>query len=193
MSTNIAVIMGHPSSASYCSALSAAYMKGAIASGADIRMIDLSKMQFDPILKHGFHERTPLEEDLLVAQEIIQWAHHLVFVYPTWWGTMPALLKGFIDRVFLPGFAFKYRTDSKLWDKLLKGKSARLIVTMDTPSWYNRMIYRQSGYKVMKRSILQFCGINPVEITELSPIKTSSAQVRSKWLGQVEKLGSELK
>jgi NAD(P)H dehydrogenase (quinone) len=191
MSTNIAMIMGHPNSESYCAALSAAYIKGAAASGANVRIIDLSKIQFDPNLKYGYQQRTQLEEDLVLAQEIIKWADHLVFVYPTWWGTMPALLKGFIDRVFLPGFAFKSRPNSIFWDKLLKGKSARLIVTTDTPSWYNRFVYGQPGHRAMKRTTLQFCGINPVRITEIGPVKSSQEQARSNWLAKVEQLGSK--
>ncbi|SDI57973.1 Flavodoxin-like fold [Paenibacillus naphthalenovorans] len=138
MKTNILVITGHPYSQSFCSALSDAYAEGASGNGGQIRRIDLSKISFDPNLEFGYHKRIELEDDLKEAQEMICWAHHLVFVYPTWWGTMPAILKGFIDRVFLPGFAFKYREHSSLWDKLLTGKSAHLIVTMDTPSWYNR-------------------------------------------------------
>lgn len=107
-------------------------------------------------------------------------------------GTMPAILKGFIDRIFLPGFAFKYRNHSSLWDKLLKGKTAHLIVTSDTPSWYNKLIYRSAGHSVMKRNILQFCGITPVRITEVGPVKPSSEQQRAKWLNKVQRLGSKL-
>ncbi|WP_028558992.1 NAD(P)H-dependent oxidoreductase [Paenibacillus pinihumi] len=192
MKTNhIAIIIGHPDSASYCSALAAAYAKGANASGADVRFIDLSRISFNPNLEYGYRKRTELEADLLEAQDTIRWADHLVFVYPIWWGTMPAILKGFIDRVFLPGFAYKYRPNSMLWDKLLEGKSARLIVTMDTPPWYNRLVYRQAGHTVMKRATLQFCGIKPVRITEIGPVKGSSDQKRAQWLSRIEALGAK--
>lgn len=191
MKTNILVINGHPDPESFCAALSEAYIQGAADSGAEVRYLDLGKLKFDPILKYGYRQRTELETDLIEAQELIRWANHLVFVYPTWWGAMPALLKGFIDRVFLPGFAFKYRKDSPLWDKLLTGKSAHLIVTMDTPSWYNRWINRHAGHNVMKRNILQFCGITPVRITEITPIKPSAKEQRAKWLEQVKRQGSK--
>lgn len=133
-----------------------------------------------------------LEEDLVKAQELIRWADHLVFVYPIWWGTMPAVLKGFFDRVFLPGFAYKYRDKSPLWDKLLKGKTAHLLVTMDTPPWYNRWIYRRAGHQVMKRNILGFCGIKTVRITEFSPVSSSTEAMRAKWLEKSRKLGASL-
>lgn len=189
---NILVIIGHPDPESYCSALAHAYMKGATGKAAQIRTIDLSQIAFDPNLKYGYRKRTELEDDLKEAQELIRWADHLVIVYPIWWGTMPAILKGFFDRVLLPGFAYKYREGSSLWDKLLTGKTAHLIVTMDTPSWYNRLIYWQAGHLVMKRNILKFCGIKPVKVTEISGVNASAEEKRKKWLEKVKQLGERL-
>lgn len=191
MKSNILVINGHPDAESYCSALTQAYVSGA-QGAADIRTIEMSRMAFDPNLKQGYRKRTELEPDLLAAQDMIRWADHLVFVYPTWWGAMPAVLKGFFDRTLLPGFAYAYRQDSVLWDKLLKGKTAHLIVTSDTPSWYNWLMYRQAGHIVMKRNILGFCGIKTVRVTEVGPIKPSSKEQRTHWLDRVKKLGSKL-
>ncbi|MEI7889708.1 MAG: NAD(P)H-dependent oxidoreductase, partial [Actinomycetes bacterium] len=112
-----------------------------------------------------------LEPDRVAAQEAISWAEHIVFAYPVWWGTMPAILKGFVDRVFLPRFAFKYREDSPLWDRLLKGRSAQLLLCMDTPRWYYRLAYRNSGHILMSRNILKFCGIKPVKIKTFGPVR----------------------
>ncbi|MFD0717494.1 NAD(P)H-dependent oxidoreductase [Paenibacillus sp. GCM10027626] len=192
MKSKILVINGHPDPQSFCTALSDAYMKGAAASKAEVRSIDLSKIKFDPNLKFGYRKRTELEEDLIEAQNLIRWADHLVFVYPTWWGVMPAILKGFIDRVFLPGFAYKYRENSSLVDKLLTDKSAHLIVTADTPFWYNKLAYKNAEYNVMKRNILKFCGVSPVRVTELGPIRGSSEKARTQWLAKVNQLGSKL-
>ncbi|MBU1696490.1 MAG: NAD(P)H-dependent oxidoreductase, partial [Proteobacteria bacterium] len=148
--------------------------------------------EFNPNLPFGYKNKIELEPGLIESQELILWADHLVFVYPTWWGTMPALLKGFIDRVFLPGFAFQYRKDSVWWDKLLKGKSARLIVTMDTPPWYYCLIYGRPGHNAMKKSILEFCGIKPVKISSIGPVKNSKESKRKTWLNTVQKLGGKL-
>jgi putative NADPH-quinone reductase len=191
ITSNILVINGHPDPDSLNAALAAAYAAGATGSGAEVRGIELSRIAFNPNLSFGYRKRTELEPDLLRAQELIKWADHLVFVYPVWWGAMPALLKGFIDRVFLPGFAFKYRDNSPLWDKLLTGKSARLIVTMDTPTWYNKLVYRSAGHRVMRDNILKFCGIKPARITEFTPIKPSTREQRTKWLEQTRKLGAD--
>ncbi|NRS50610.1 NAD(P)H-dependent oxidoreductase [Brevibacillus sp. HB2.2] len=189
---NILVIIGHPDPESYCSALAHAYMQGAAGKAAQIRTIDLSQIAFDPNLKYGYRKRTELEDDLKEAQDLIRWADHLVIVYPTWWGTMPAILKGFFDRVLLSGFAYKYREGSSLWDKLLTGKTAHVIVTMDTPSWYNRLIYWQAGHLVMKRNILKFCGIKPVKVTEISGVNASAEEKRKKWLEKMKQLGERL-
>ncbi|WP_421616934.1 NAD(P)H-dependent oxidoreductase [Brevibacillus sp. TJ4] len=189
---NILVIIGHPDPKSYCSALAQSYIEGAASASAQIRTIDLGQIAFEPNLRYGYRKRTELEDALKEAQESIRWAEHLVIIYPTWWGTMPAVLKGFFDRVFLPGFAYQYRENSPLWDKLLAGKSARVIVTMDTPSWYNRLVYWRAGHLVMKRNILHFCGIKPVHITEIGPINSSTESKRAGWLQKIRALGSRL-
>ncbi len=189
---NILIINGNPDKESFSTELSQYYQNGAIASGASCKLVHLADLHFTPVLQHGYRIRTELEPDLVQIQQDIINAQHIVFVYPTWWGTYPALLKGFIDRVFLPSFAFKFRENSLLWDKLLTGKSARLIVTMDTPIWYNSLVYRNPGHNSMKRAILNFCGVRPVRITSLGPIKTSSENKRKKWLNDIHKLGVKM-
>ncbi len=185
----ILIINGHPDKESFCFALAESYKKGADLTGAECKLINLVDLDFNPILTFGYRKVSELEPDLLQAQRGILDADHLVFVYPNWWGTYPALLKGFIDRVFLPNFAFKYRDNSPLWDGLLKGKSARLIVTMDTPKWYYWLIFRRPGHNSMKKGILGFCGIKPVRITSFAPIKSSNHKERKQWIESVENLG----
>lgn len=189
----ILLINGHPSRESFCYALSQAYKQGAQSAGAEVREINVGDLKFSPNLPHGYRKITDLEEDLLKAQDSIKWAEHLVFVYPTWWGTMPALLKGFIDRTFLPGFAFKYRDNSPWWDRLLTGRSARMIVTMDAPVWFFRFVYGKPGHNAMKKMILEFCGIKPVKITSFGSVKRSSEKQRENWLKRVRTLGESLR
>lgn len=189
----ILIINGHPDKGSFCFALAESYKKGADSSGVDCKLLNLIDLQFNPILTYGYRKISPLEPDLLQAQRDILDANHLVFVYPNWWATFPALLKGFIDRVFLPGFAFKYHEKGPFWDKLLKGKTARLIVTMDTPQWYYWLINKNAGYNAMKIGVLEFCGIKPVKITSIAPVKSSDDIKRKQWLKEVEALGKEQK
>jgi len=188
----VLIIQGNPDKTSFCDALAQSYKEGALRANADVKEINVREIEFNPFLTLGYKKEVELEHGLIGAQDLIKWADHLVFVYPTWWGTMPTLLKGFIDRVFLPEFAFRYRKDSVWWDKLLKGKSARLIVTMDTPPWYFRWIYGRPGHNAMKKSTLEFCGVKPVKISSIGPVKHSKESKRISWLTQVQKLGENL-
>lgn len=189
----ILIINGHPDKESICFALAVSYKNGAIATGAECKIINLIDLDFDLNLRFGYRKRTELEPDLVKIQESLLESDHLVFVYPTWWGTYPALLKGFIDRVFLPKFAFKYRENSLFWNKLLKRKTARLIVTMDTPKWYYSFVYKSPGHNSIKKAVLKFCGVKPVRITTFSPIKFSDNKKRQKWINKVEQLGRKQK
>lgn len=186
---HILVILGHPDAESFCGALADAYVRGASAAGHTVRILRLGDLEFQPDLHHGYRLRTPWEPCLEAAWSDIQWADHMVWVYPTWWGTFPALMKGFIDRVFLPGKAFKYRENSPLWDKLLKGKTARLITTMDSPLWYNWLIYSKAGHKAMKRATLEFCGVKPVKVTAFGKLRWQKEDARSRMIHKAEKLG----
>ncbi len=188
----VLIIQGNPIENSYGSQLATAYGQGASQSGAEVRELVLAHLNFDLNLSGGYKGNQLLEPDLQEAQKLIAWADHLVFVYPNWWGGMPALLKGFIDRVFLPGFAFKYRRNSPLPEQLLKGKTARLIVTMDSPYVYYRFYLGQPGHQMMKRSILKFCGVGTVRSTNITRLRTMPEAARKRWLERVQKMGQKL-
>ena len=184
MGKNILIILGHPDANSLCGGLADSYQQAAQAAGHRVTRINLGELDFDPILHHGYSQIQPLEPDLLAARLAISAAQHLVFVYPIWWGGMPALLKGFFDRLLLPGYGFKYRANSPWWDKLLSGRSALCLVTMDAPPWYFRWVNRMPGHQQMRRTILEFCGIKPVKILSFGPVKSASAAQRQTWLKQ---------
>ncbi len=152
-------------------------------------MVNLYDLDFD-ITKNPKNIQK-LEPDILIVQELINKANHIVFVLPNWWGTYPALLKGFIDRVFIPGFAYQYQNKLPLPIQLLKGKTARLIITMDTPVWYYSLFYKSPGLNSLKKCTLQFCGIKPVKTTILTSVKKSTNKKRNKWLNKIEALGKK--
>lgn len=187
----ILVILGHPAANSLCGVMAEAYAEEAAKAGHEVRQIRLGELAFDPVLHEGYEQIQALEPCLQAAQEDMLWAQHLVFVYPTWWGGLPALLKGFIDRVFLPGFAFKYRENSAWWDRLLAGRSARLMVTMDSPPWYYRLVSRMPGHNQMKKTILEYCGIKPVRISSFGPVRGSRPKTRQQWIEQVRSLAAK--
>ena len=134
-----------------------------------------------------------LEPDLKAAWEKIQNADHLVWIHPVWWGGLPAKMKGFIDRVFLPRAAFKFREDSVWWDKLLSGKTARIIYTADQPAWYYRFINKRPSVHALKKLTLEFCGVKPVKTTMIGPIRNMSKLDREKILKKIYLMGLGMK
>ncbi len=185
----VLIINGHPSAESFNFGLAAAYKKGALASGAQVKEINIRELKFNPNLAFGYQKRSELEPDLLAAWEKITWADHLVWVHPVWWGGLPAITKGFIDRLFLPGMAFKYRENSVWWDKLLTGKSAHIITTLDQPSIYYWLAFGRPSVNQLKKTVLEFCGISPVRVTYVQPIRNSTIDFRNKWLEKAEQMG----
>jgi putative NADPH-quinone reductase len=185
----ILIINGHPNPASFNFGIADSYQKGVITSGAQVETITIAKLQFNPNLKFGYQKRTELEPDLLDAWQKIQNADHLVWIHPVWWGGLPAITKGFIDRLFLPGMAFQYRENSVWWDKLLKGKTAHIITTLDQPGWYYRLFFGRPSVNQLKKSTLEFCGVKPVKVTYIGIIKTANDSQREKWLQKVYNLG----
>ena len=186
MGKRILLILGHPSTKSFCAALAERYAQSALDAGHEVRQLRLGEMVFDPVLRDGYQQIQTLEDDLNAAQSDILWAEHLTLVYPIWWGGIPALLKGFFDRVLLPGFAFKYRKGKAFPDKLLNGRTAHLLVTMDTPPWYYRLIYRMPGLHEVRKTTLQFCGIKPLRTLTFGPVLGSTDQQRRSWLQQAQ-------
>ncbi|MEL6561078.1 MAG: NAD(P)H-dependent oxidoreductase [Bacteroidota bacterium] len=190
----ILILNGHPDSESLNHALSEAYIAGAIENHPKLQAerIDIGKLAFDPNLKFGYRTSQQLEPDLQRAIEKIKDADHLVWFFPTWWQGFPAIMKGFIDRVFLPGIAYKFEKGKILQKKLLKNKSARIIVTSDTPGWYNRIFLGRPAINQMKKAVLQFCGVSPVKVTHFRIVRKSDDKTRQKWFDQVRKLGENL-
>lgn len=174
---NIYILCGHPFRKSFCGHLTDLYEQRALASGHNVRVQFLGEMKFDPILHMGYKDIQALESDLLQAQENILWCNHWVIIYPVWWGSVPALLKGFLDRTLHPGFAFKYRENSPWWDKYLKGRSAELIATSDAPGFWLNWMYRASDFRTLKTATLEFCGIKPVKTHRLDRVKHKNIEI----------------
>ena len=190
MSTKkILIINGHPDQESFNYGLSEAYIKGAKESNAIIKEINIRELEFNPNLQFGYRKRTALEPDLIDAQEKLKWADHIVWVYPIWWGSVPAIMKGFLDRVLLPGYAFNKREGSVWWDKYFTGKTSHLICTMDQPTWYYKWVYGNPSHNAMKKLTMNFIGVKSVKITAIGPIRLSKDEFRQKWLSKVENLG----
>lgn len=183
MTRKILVILAHPNPESFNAALAERYVYAAQKAGAEVNFIKLGDLDFDPILRAGYKSDQELEPDLVEAQQQIDSAQHLVIFTPVWWGTTPAILKGFIDRVFLPGWAYKYT--NKLPVKLLSGRTAQVVSTMDSPGFWYRLVYRNSLQRTLGTATLRFCGFK-TKFKMLFSVRESSPNGREKWLSQVE-------
>jgi putative NADPH-quinone reductase len=189
----ILVINGHPKAESYCDSLTEKYIEGVKKTGKEVKVSTIRNLNLEGYTKFAHNEKLKLSNDLVEVQKLITWANQLVFIYPTWWATPPALLKLFIEIVFHSGFAFQYTQPSKLgprWDKLLTGKSAKMISTMDSPPWYYKCWVGDPGFKMMK-DIMTFCGIKPVKRKYFGSVKVASEEKRKKWLNEVYIMGTK--
>lgn len=174
----ILVFLGQEDKETLCGMLADAYEAGAKAGGHEVRRVNIGDLKFDPLLHHGYKVIQELEPDLKKVQEDIKWAEHIVILYPIWWSMMPAILKGFFDRVWLPGFAYHFHPHLG-WDKLLKGRSGHVIITMDSWPILSRIMFGDSTNEI-GRAILGFSGIHPVRIEKVGPIKHATDAAKAK-------------
>lgn len=190
---NIYLLLGHPDTASFNGALANAYEDAARAAGHTVRRQNLGDMDFDPILHKGYSVIQPLEPDLVAAQENILWCDRWVIFYPVWWGSVPALLKGFFDRTLLPEFAFRYHDDDPMWDSLLKGRSGEIFTTSDSPNIWTLLAYRNSDVATVKTATMKFCGLKPVKVTRFDRIKDSNEETRQRHIETVRRAAGRLR
>lgn len=190
MPKRIFIWVAHPKSESLCGGLADAYQAGGTSSGSELRRIDLCDMSFDPAFE-GYGDRMPpLEPDLQAWQDSIAWADHLLFVHPYWWGAMPTKAKAVLDRALTPGFGYKYREKGVAWDKLLKGKTADVIITSDTPPMLDTLLYRKPARRVMKNQVLGFCGIKTKRMVQFGSVKLADDAKIGKWIGRAGRMGA---
>lgn len=193
MKRRVLIIVGHPDPdpKRLCRALATAYAEGARSAGHDVRLIDIATLDFPLLRSMEEFGQGAMPIMLASASEAIKEADHIVFVFPLWLGTMPALLKGFLEQVMRPGVAFAYPEPGKpgFAKTLLKGKSARVVVTMGMPAFFYRLWYLGHGIAGMRRNILNFVGISPVRETLLGLVETASDAKRGRWLAAMDAMG----
>lgn len=188
----ITIIQGHPDAdhSHFCHALAGEYQQGALAAGHEVRQIDVARLEFPLIRARHEFESGVLLPAIAAAQEDIRWAQHLLIVYPLWLGTLPALLKGFFEQTFRYGFALGMGK-GRMPQKLLKGRSARVIVTMGMPAAAYRLIFRAHGVKSLDSSVLGISGFRPIHDTLIGSVESMSSKTRERYLREARALGEE--
>ncbi|PFG37237.1 putative NADPH-quinone reductase [Flavimobilis soli] len=193
---SILVVLGHPRSDSLCAAIADSYAAGARAAGADVTVLRLGETDFDLASRvHSLQRWLGPDQDPAREPEVeamvaaVHAADHIVLVFPQWWGTYPAILKGWIDRVILSRSAFSYRSGSSLWDKHLTGRTARIIMTMDSPGWWDTIRYHRAAIRSLTHATLGYCGVRTIRTTRHARVRFSTPERRAAWIAQAERQG----
>lgn len=188
----ILIIQGHPDpiGGHFCHALAEAYAEGARAAGHELRDIPVAALNLGLVSDPSAWERAPVPEPVRRLQQDIAWAEHLLIVYPLWLGSMPAVLKGFFEQVFRPGFAVG-KSGEASFTKLLKGRSARIVVTMGMPALVYRWYFGAHSLKSLERNVLRFCGIGPIRESLIGSVEGCGPQRRAAWLDAMRALGRQ--
>jgi putative NADPH-quinone reductase len=190
MKRRILIIQGHPDPAGghFGHALAGAYAIGATAAGHEVRRVSVATLDFPLLQRQADWNTGPVPAGLRSAQADIAWADHLAIFFPLWLGTMPARLKGFFEQVLRPGFAF-IEGEGRAARKGLTGKSARVVVTMGMPVFWYRWYFGAHGVRGLERSVLAFCGVDPIRETFIGLVGMKDEQVRERWIARLEDLG----
>lgn len=193
MSKRIVIIQGHPDSRDnhLGFALSQAYAESARQSGHDVRVINVGQLDF-PMIRSKFHyERSELPQSLNEAQHDLLWAEHWALFYPIWLGDMPAVLKGFFEQVLRADLTATELDTGERWEKILEGKTARIVVTMATPAAVYKLFYGAHTVKSLERNILKYCGLNPVRTTMIGSVYKKTKKQLEKDIAQMKPLGAK--
>jgi NAD(P)H dehydrogenase (quinone) len=189
----VLLLDGHPDEGRYSSHLLDEY-RSALPADCDVTAVALRDLAFNPNLAHGYRKRTTWEPDLMQLAEALDACDHLVIAFPMWWGAEPAMLKGLLDRLFLPGFTFAYHDQDTFWDRHMAGRSADVIITMDTPPFFLWLAYGNAIIRRWKGQVLGFAGFKPVRILPLGQVKFGGAEKNAaKWTGKVRRMAQTIR
>ncbi len=191
MTKRVLLIQGHPDTGHrhLGHALADAYAEGAIGAGHELKRIDVASLDFPLLRSAEDWEHGALPPTLADAQAAIGWCEHMVLFFPLWLGDMPAMLKGFLEQIARPGFAFRPDAKNPFGAKGLTGRSARVVVTMGMPALVYRWIYRAHSVRSLERNVLGFVGIAPVHETLIGSTGNLQPEDAKKWRVAMRKLG----
>ena len=183
------ILRAHPNPESFNSGLAEAYADAAAAAGLTVETVDTDALDFDLRLRHGHAKDQALEPALRQLMQQVEEAAHIVVASPVWWGSVPASFKGLIDRLFLPGWAFRSGT-SAFPERGLRGRTARVLLTMDAPGWWDRFIYGKSASRQLEKAWLEFVGMKSLGVERFTAIEKTDAKARQAMLDRAARLGA---
>ena len=186
-------MLGHPDPESFNAALFHAYANAASAAGHDVRTLELGALEFDPVLRFGYRARMAPDPVIERSQAWVSWAEHIVLIFPVWWSQMPALLKGWVDRTFTPGFAYNMKPNGLTSIKRLRGRTGTIITTSQGPLWGLALLGLSPTWNT-KRNLFGTCGIKTTRVLSLGGMTTwlDTAQRRARFLQKVAEAGGAI-
>lgn len=190
----IFILNGHPAEQSLSRTLVEAYADAARRAGHEVRLTHLHDMKFDADFGWADYQTPKVLEPVLEQWvQDLSWSEHFMMSTPMWWGGLPAKVKGLFDRALLPGRAFDTRKKTRLGlpMPLLTGRTARVVVTSDTPGWFMRLAYKNALFWQLRRQILEFVGLKPTRLTHLGPASDAKPDQVQRWVKQIQALGAK--
>lgn len=195
----VLVVFNHPYEGSFCNALLNSVMNGLTFANHDIDLIHLDKDNFDPVMRakdlqaFALARAEPEKAQQRLDPQVLQYklrieqADHIVFIFPVWWELMPALMKGFIDKVIFPGIAYQYKdTGLGMYSLLDNLKGVTMITTMNTPSFAYRLLFGNAIKKAMLLGTFWKIGVKNRKWINYAQVKPASDKKRSRWLNELE-------
>jgi len=180
------ILLGHPKKTSFTSALAEAYAEGFRGAGGTAKVVPLCDLAFDPVLRDGHSGKQALEPDLLALRDAFEEAQHVAWFFPTYWVSPPAIVRGLVDRLFLPGWAFRYgKNKGGLPEGLLRGRSARVVTTMDSPGFWYTLANHRAIHGSFVTGTLSFVGLAPIRTTPIYRLRELDADAREGLLRQM--------
>jgi putative NADPH-quinone reductase len=186
--TQALVLLGHAEKTSFNAALANAYADAFRGAGGSVKLVTLSDLVFDPILRGGHSGEQALEPDLLALRDAFEAARHVAWFFPTYWVSPPAVVRGLVDRLFLPGWAFRYDEGKAFPTRLLRGRSARVVATMDSPAFWYTLANHRAIHGAFVTGTLSFVGFGPIRTTPLYSLRDLDANGRAKVLRDMSAL-----
>lgn len=195
-SKRIVILQGHPDPAGghLCNALADSYTAGAEKAGHTVTTVDVARLDFPLLRTQNDWVTGETPAHLLDAQRDIVAADHLLIVYPLWLGTLPALLKGFLEQVLRPSLATSTpgeKASFSEFGKLLKGTSCRVVITMGMPALAYRFFFFAHSLKNLERNILKFVGVKPIHTSLFGMVEAASDAKRAQWMEKMRRLGAQ--
>jgi putative NADPH-quinone reductase len=190
---NVLIVQGHPdaNATHLCHAIAEEYQRAAEENGHNVEVITIANEDIPYLRSKAEWEGLDIPKVAITGQEAVQNADHIVFIYPLWMGDVPAMLKAWIEQVLRPGFAFSLEKEG--WKAALRGKSARVMVTMGMPTLAYRWFFLAHSLRSLDRNILKFCGIKPVRWSIFGNAEDPSGQAQLKFFDTARKLGAQAK